>query len=86
MRAVSHYGMPYCERHNRLFPHPFVGWLTPHGIAGLALVPARCDVCAKERGEDRLCHGLYGDVPKATRALAWHALVCQHVLRILKPA
>jgi hypothetical protein len=56
MRAVSRYGMPYCERRNRLFPHPFVGWLTPHGIAGLALVPARCDVCAKERGEERLCH------------------------------
>ena len=31
-----------------------------------------------------MCHGLYVDVPKATRALAWHALVCQHVLRILE--
>jgi hypothetical protein len=44
--------MAYCATHNRLFPHPFVGWLTPHGIAGLALVPARCDWCTKERGDE----------------------------------
>jgi len=27
-------GMTYCATHNRLFPHPFVGWLTPHQSAG----------------------------------------------------
>ena len=44
-------GMTYCAEHNRLFPHPFVGWLTPHRITGLALVPARCDRCCKEYGD-----------------------------------
>jgi hypothetical protein len=47
-------GMTYCATHNRLFPHPFVGWLTPHRIAGLALVLARCDWCTKERGDEIL--------------------------------
>jgi hypothetical protein len=56
MREASHYGMPYCERHNRLFPHPFVGWLTPHSVQGLAILNARCDMCLKERGDDILCH------------------------------
>jgi len=47
-------GMTYCATHHRLFPHPFVGWLTPHRIAGLALVPARCDRCFKEYGDEIL--------------------------------
>jgi hypothetical protein len=49
-------GMAYCATHNRLFPHPFVGWLTPHGTTGLALVPARCDWCTKERGDEVLSY------------------------------
>jgi hypothetical protein len=51
-RDISHDAMPFCARHNRLFPHPFVGWLTPAGIAGLALIPARCDHCLKEVQRD----------------------------------
>jgi len=34
-------GLRYCVTHHRLFPHPVVGWLTPHGIAGLAQ-PFQC--------------------------------------------
>jgi hypothetical protein len=49
-------GMAYCATHNRLFPHPSVGWLTPHGTRGLALVPARCDWCTKERGDEVLSY------------------------------
>jgi len=45
-------GLRYCATHHRLFPYPVVGWLTPHGIDGLALVPAWCDWCTKERGEE----------------------------------
>src|SRR5690242_17697754 len=51
-REISHNAMPFCARHNRLFPHPFIGWLTPAGIEGLALIPARCDHCLKERQYD----------------------------------
>jgi hypothetical protein len=58
MRDVSHYGMPYCPIHNRLFPHPFVGWLTPHGIEGLAIFQALCDLCIKAQGGDILQHAL----------------------------
>src|SRR6266446_4750750 len=54
MREVSHDGMPYCKTHHRLFPHPFVGWLTPHGVQGLALLDSRCDVCHREQGDDVL--------------------------------
>jgi len=43
--------MAYCATHHRLFPHPFVGWRTPQRIAGLALVPARCDRCVQEDGD-----------------------------------
>jgi len=45
-------GMTYCATHHRLFPHPFVGWLTPHRIAGLDVVPARCDRCVQEYGDE----------------------------------
>jgi hypothetical protein len=54
MRGVSQYGMPYCALHNRLFPHPCVGWLTPQGVQGLAIIQARCDVCRQEAQRDAL--------------------------------
>ena len=61
-------GMTYCATHHRLFPHPFVGWLTPHRIAGLALVPARCDRCFKEYGDEILEYTFTLDTPPATSA------------------
>ena len=54
MRDVSQHGMPYCALHNRLFPHPCVGWLTPQGVQGLAIIQARCDVCLNEEQRDAL--------------------------------
>jgi hypothetical protein len=48
-RDISHHAMPYCAQHNRLYPHAYVGWLTPAGIAGLHLLPCRCDRCPKEQ-------------------------------------
>ena len=62
-------GMTYCATHHRLFPHPFVGWLTPHRIAGLALVPARCDRCFKEYGDEILEFRFTLDAPPATSTL-----------------
>ena len=47
MRECSGHAMPYCQTHNRLFPHLCVGWLTPAGTQGLALIPAPCDACLK---------------------------------------
>ena len=60
-------GMTYCATHHRLFPHPFVGWLTPHRIAGLALVPARCDRCFKEYGDEILEYTFTLDAPHHLR-------------------
>ena len=53
-RDISHRAMPYCPVHNRLFPHPCVGWLTPVSVEGLALFCARCPTCIKEQGDDIL--------------------------------
>ena len=51
-REISYHAMPYCPDHNRLYPHPFVGWLTPASVEGLALIPyVRCDLCYKESGD-----------------------------------
>jgi hypothetical protein len=58
--------MTYCATHNRLFFHPFVGWLTPLQITGLALVPARCDRCFKEYGDEILQYRFTLDAPSAT--------------------
>ena len=58
-------GLRYCATHHRLFPHPVVGWLTPHGIDGLALVPARCDRCVKERGDEIVQYSFTLDAPPA---------------------
>jgi hypothetical protein len=60
--------MAYGATHHRLFPHPFVGWRTPHRIAGLALVPARCDRCVKERGDEIVAYRFTLDAPPATGA------------------
>ena len=62
-------GLRSCATHHRLFPHPFVGWLTPHRIAGLALVPARCDRCFKEYGDEILEYTFTLDAPPATSTL-----------------
>jgi hypothetical protein len=53
-REISHHAMPYCQRHNKLFPHPCVGWLTPASVEGLALIHARCPSCLKEQGDNIL--------------------------------
>ena len=44
-------GMTSCATHHRRFPHPCVGWLTPHRMTGFALVPARCDRGCKGCGD-----------------------------------
>jgi hypothetical protein len=44
-RDVAHPAFPYCQRHNRLFPHYTVGWLTPVYPEKLKTFPAVCDVC-----------------------------------------
>jgi hypothetical protein len=36
---------PYCKEHNRLFPHPVVGWLTPVHPEQLDTFQALCDFC-----------------------------------------
>jgi len=64
-------GMTSCATHNRLFPHPFVGWLTPHRITGLALVPARCDRCFKERGDEIVQYTFTLDAPPVLGSGSW---------------
>ena len=44
-RDISYHAMPYCTKHNRLFPHYTVGWLTPARPEELHVFPAPCDVC-----------------------------------------
>jgi hypothetical protein len=61
-------GLPYCATHHRLCPHPFVGWLTPHRLTGLALVPARCDRCCKEDGDAILQYSFTREAPPAPGA------------------
>jgi hypothetical protein len=39
---------PYCARHNRLYVHPVVGWLTPARPQELLTFQALCDECKKE--------------------------------------
>jgi len=63
--------MTSCATHNRLFPHPFVGWLTPHRITGLALVPARCDRCFKERGDEIVQYTFTLDAPPVLGSGSW---------------
>ena len=62
-------GLRSCATHHRLFPHPVVGWRTPHRMAGLALVPARCDRCVKERGDAIVAYRFTLDAPPATSTL-----------------
>jgi len=47
-RDIAHPAFPYCKRHNRLFPHATVGWLTPARPEELPTFPALCDGCKKE--------------------------------------
>ena len=61
---IAQHAMLYCAIHNRLFPHPGVGWLTPASVAGLALVPVRCPSCIKEDGDDIVLY-VWGRVPLA---------------------
>ena len=61
--------MRACATHHRVFPHPLVGWRTPHRRAGFALVPARCDRCVKERGDAIVAYRFTLDAPPATSTL-----------------
>ena len=61
--------MRYCATHHWLFPYLFVSWRTPHQMAGLALVPARCDRCVKERGDEIVVYRFTLDAPPATSTL-----------------
>jgi hypothetical protein len=63
-RDLSPYAMPYCAIHNRLFPHPGVGWLTPASVEGCALIPVRCPRCIQEDGDD-ITHYVWGRAPLA---------------------
>jgi hypothetical protein len=47
-REVAHPAFPYCQKHNRLFPHYAVGWLTPARPQDLITFQAQCDVCRQE--------------------------------------
>jgi hypothetical protein len=47
-RDIAHPAFPYCRKHNRLFPHWSVGWLTPASTQDLHTFQAQCDVCRKE--------------------------------------
>jgi hypothetical protein len=47
-REVSYPAFPYCQKHNRLFPHYTVGWLTPARPHELPTFQALCDECRKE--------------------------------------
>jgi hypothetical protein len=44
-RHTAHPAFPYCAKHNRLFPHYTVGWLTPARPEALHVFHALCDVC-----------------------------------------
>jgi hypothetical protein len=44
-RNISHPAFPYCKKHNRLFPHYSVGWLTPGRPEELHIFQALCDIC-----------------------------------------
>jgi hypothetical protein len=61
---LSPYAMPYCAIHNRLFPHPGIGWLTPASVEGFALLPVRCPSCIKEDGDDIMLY-VWGRAPLA---------------------
>jgi hypothetical protein len=51
-REIAHPAYPYCPQHNRLLPHPVVGWLTPAYPEKLPTVQVRCDRC---KVEERSC-------------------------------
>jgi hypothetical protein len=44
-REVAHPAFPYCRKHNRLYPHYTVGWLTPARPEELPTFQAQCDEC-----------------------------------------
>jgi hypothetical protein len=44
-RTTAQARFPYCKRHNRLYTHPVVGWLTPARPEDLNTFQALCDVC-----------------------------------------
>jgi len=51
--TTSQARFPYWSRHNRLFAHPTVGWLTPARPQDLNTFQALCDECKKG---DQLCN------------------------------
>ena len=46
--TTAHGNFPYCKTHNRLFPHPIVGWLTPAKPEDIQTFQALCDLCRHE--------------------------------------
>jgi hypothetical protein len=44
-RETVRTSFPYCKKHNRLFAHYTVGWLTPARPEDLNTFQALCDVC-----------------------------------------
>jgi len=47
-REIAHPAFPYCTKHNRLFPHASIGWLTPARPHELETFQALCDECRRE--------------------------------------
>jgi hypothetical protein len=47
-RDTARPAFPYCQKHNRLFAHYTVGWLTPAYPDKLHTFPAQCDICRAE--------------------------------------
>jgi hypothetical protein len=60
-RDIAHPAFPYCKKHNRIFAHYTVGWLTPARPEELITFQALCDVCKKES----TCNLVLG-LPKTT--------------------
>jgi hypothetical protein len=52
-REISHPAFPYCKKHNRLFAHATVGWLTPARPDELPTFQAQCDICKAENSSIR---------------------------------
>jgi len=55
-REISHPAFPYCKKHNRLFPHYSVGWLTPIYPEKLETFQAECDICKAEKSSPLFIH------------------------------
>jgi hypothetical protein len=52
-RDIAHPAFAYCQKHNRLFAHYTVGWLTPAYPERLITFQALCDIC-----KETLCNSV----------------------------